>query len=309
MVIEYLSIPTLTVVLYIIEIFSLIYYLILWRDAGSRSALHLSLTTMLMIMVNILGLTYSNTGNQFIWKIYLCGLSSVWPYFAYAVSVFGNPGNSKLKLLVTVIFFMLASTIAAFVFDRDILAFQASAVSLVLSLVYASYALFKLDKTIYGYGRLVGVCVLVAYALIGLLRGVSATFDVTWETHFYFHQTKIQSAYFLISVIFASLMPITIYVLHTEKSADELEKNALQLAEEKRKLEISLHEIKTLRGIIPICMHCKKIRNDDGFWEDVAEYLQNHSYADMSHGLCPDCMKEKYPKVYEKLLSEGKLKA
>lgn len=50
-------------------------------------------------------------------------------------------------------------------------------------------------------------------------------------------------------------------------------------------------EIKTLRGIIPICAQCKKIRTDAGYWQQVEAYIAEHSYAEFSHGLCPDCLK------------------
>jgi len=50
-------------------------------------------------------------------------------------------------------------------------------------------------------------------------------------------------------------------------------------------------EIKTLQGIIPICMYCKKVRDDEGFWHQVESYMSKHSNAQFSHGLCPDCLK------------------
>ena len=61
-------------------------------------------------------------------------------------------------------------------------------------------------------------------------------------------------------------------------------------------LEKAFAEIKILRGIIPICAACKKIRNDDGYWENVADYISKHSEAEFSHGICPDCMKKLYGK-------------
>lgn len=55
-------------------------------------------------------------------------------------------------------------------------------------------------------------------------------------------------------------------------------------------------EIKTLRGIIPICASCKKIRDDEGYWRQVEDYVSEHSEADFSHGLCPDCLAKYLPK-------------
>ena len=59
--------------------------------------------------------------------------------------------------------------------------------------------------------------------------------------------------------------------------------------------ERALSEIKTLRGILPICSQCKKIRDDEGYWTQIETYIQAHSLAEFSHGLCRDCLKELYP--------------
>jgi hypothetical protein len=55
-----------------------------------------------------------------------------------------------------------------------------------------------------------------------------------------------------------------------------------------------LKEVKILRGLLPICSFCKKIRREDNTWVPVEEYLLEHSEADFSHGFCPDCLKEHY---------------
>ncbi len=58
-----------------------------------------------------------------------------------------------------------------------------------------------------------------------------------------------------------------------------------------------MQEIKTLRGLLPICSHCKKIRNDKGYWESIEKYVQEHSEAYFSHGLCFDCIRLLYPDI------------
>ena len=55
-------------------------------------------------------------------------------------------------------------------------------------------------------------------------------------------------------------------------------------------LESMRDQMKILKGLIPICAHCKKIRNDQGFWTQLEAYLAEHSEADFTHGICPDCM-------------------
>lgn len=66
-------------------------------------------------------------------------------------------------------------------------------------------------------------------------------------------------------------------------------------------LEKALAEIKTLQGILPICAACKKIRDDQGYWQQLEVYISGHSAAEFSHGICPACAKELYPTQYAKL--------
>ncbi|MBN2807917.1 MAG: response regulator [Deltaproteobacteria bacterium] len=67
------------------------------------------------------------------------------------------------------------------------------------------------------------------------------------------------------------------------------------LEEKNKELEKALGEIKTLQGILPICMHCKGIRDDDGAWNQLEKYITEHSDAQFSHGICDKCLKEHYP--------------
>nr|MDA3791933.1 hypothetical protein [Desulfobacula sp.] len=62
------------------------------------------------------------------------------------------------------------------------------------------------------------------------------------------------------------------------------------------KLQNSLAEIKTLSGLLPICASCKKIRDDKGYWNQIEGYIQKHSDAQFSHGMCPECSDELYGK-------------
>jgi hypothetical protein len=62
-------------------------------------------------------------------------------------------------------------------------------------------------------------------------------------------------------------------------------------------LENAMKELKILKGIIPICGRCKKIRDPRGVWNNLERYLQNHSDASFTHGLCPDCLKEEEKKA------------
>lgn len=72
-----------------------------------------------------------------------------------------------------------------------------------------------------------------------------------------------------------------------------------RMLEEKEKLIHYLQEarenIKVLSGLLPICASCKKIRDTEGYWEQIEQYIHDNSEADFSHGICPDCMKRLYP--------------
>jgi|GEM_PF-698689 len=78
-----------------------------------------------------------------------------------------------------------------------------------------------------------------------------------------------------------------------ERNTELEEKNRQleQLLEDNRK---SLLEIRILRGILPICGHCKKIRNDEGYWIQLESYIRDHSEAEFTHGVCAECAKEHY---------------
>jgi len=67
------------------------------------------------------------------------------------------------------------------------------------------------------------------------------------------------------------------------------------------KLQASLEKVKLLSGFLPICASCKKIRDDKGYWSQIESYISEHSEAEFSHGLCPDCMKEYYRDLNESL--------
>ena len=72
-----------------------------------------------------------------------------------------------------------------------------------------------------------------------------------------------------------------------------------ELRRSNEELQRALREVKVLRGLIPICASCKKIRNDGGFWQQLEEYIGEHSEAEFSHGLCQPCLKKLYPSVYQ----------
>lgn len=67
-----------------------------------------------------------------------------------------------------------------------------------------------------------------------------------------------------------------------------------------KQLTTALDEVKTLRGFLPICASCKKIRDGDGYWQQVEDYIRIHSEAEFTHGLCHECAESLYPEFYQK---------
>lgn len=77
-------------------------------------------------------------------------------------------------------------------------------------------------------------------------------------------------------------------------AASKIRSLLMKERETTKALRDALSQIKTLRGLIPICASCKKIRDDKGYWNILESYIQEHSEAEFSHGICPDCMEKLY---------------
>jgi hypothetical protein len=82
-----------------------------------------------------------------------------------------------------------------------------------------------------------------------------------------------------------------------EQEMEERKNTEKTLLKERDKLQQMISEIKVLKGFIPICSSCKKIRDDEGYWQKLERYIQERSDAQFSHGICPDCQKKIYPEL------------
>ncbi|HIJ94313.1 MAG TPA: response regulator [Desulfuromonadales bacterium] len=80
--------------------------------------------------------------------------------------------------------------------------------------------------------------------------------------------------------------------LELKLQRDQLCRQRDELAHQKAELEESLRRIRRLEGIISICMYCKKIRSEDKSWQQLEQYVCEHSDAQFSHGICPECFKD-----------------
>lgn len=113
-------------------------------------------------------------------------------------------------------------------------------------------------------------------------------------------------AYLIYVLIILGIVLLTIRwrVSALARSKAELEnlvtRRTLELSKRNKELSDALINIKQLSGLLPICAHCKKIRDDQGYWNQLETYISAHTDADFSHGICPSCAAELYPNYYRK---------
>ena len=68
-----------------------------------------------------------------------------------------------------------------------------------------------------------------------------------------------------------------------------------------RRMIEAMEHIRTLKGLLPICCVCKKIRDDDNYWREVEDYISQHSDAEFTHSICPECVKNRYPEIAQRM--------
>ena len=76
-------------------------------------------------------------------------------------------------------------------------------------------------------------------------------------------------------------------------------KTHIQLSRTMKDLKEALSKVKQLSGLLPICSHCKKVRDDRGYWKQIEVYIDQHSEASFSHSLCPECTRKLYPELQD----------
>lgn len=86
-------------------------------------------------------------------------------------------------------------------------------------------------------------------------------------------------------------------MINSQRLEDELRETERDLRASNIQLGKAIKEKITLSGLLPICSHCKKIRDDKGYWNQLESYIAIHSEADFSHGICPECATKHYPDI------------
>jgi PAS domain S-box-containing protein len=87
-------------------------------------------------------------------------------------------------------------------------------------------------------------------------------------------------------------------LIHNKENLEEMvQDRTVTLEELNVELEDALCKVKTLSGLLPICAACKKIRDDQGYWNQIELFIRDHSFAEFSHGICPECARKLYPEL------------
>jgi hypothetical protein len=144
------------------------------------------------------------------------------------------------------------------------------------------------------------LCCLIA---IGFCTGIlklkySADLLTTGYLHWF--------TYLVSLVFFFSVTYVTVHNYRGTMGAliKEIRRHRDELAKTNEKLLNASKNVKILSGLLPICSFCKKIRNDKGYWSQIELYIKDHSDAEFTHCLCPECMKSQYPDESENVIFE-----
>lgn len=96
-------------------------------------------------------------------------------------------------------------------------------------------------------------------------------------------------------VLIVSVYLMLAFAIYSFRRWRDVQVSRKRLAQKNAELQAAFSEIKRLRGMIPICSSCKNIRDDSGYWHEVAAYISDHSDAEFTHSLCPNCAQKLYP--------------
>jgi hypothetical protein len=133
-------------------------------------------------------------------------------------------------------------------------------------------------------GAVVGGC-----GLFLIFRGFATLLWLRLPSNYY--PNALQEIGFFGSMAVSLLGAFGFIMMNTSRMEHEMEITDGRLKSTLRELEQKINQVKTLSGMLPICASCKKIRDDRGYWNSIEVYLQAHSEAEFSHGICPDCAK------------------
>lgn len=223
---------------------------------------------------------------QFVTIIFANGASAV--YFVlipYGLNLFLKQNPSKRPYVIAMTIFVLLFLYFTYI------DFNVSARIIIIELlkivflIYSAYSIIKYSKKINIKPNKILLYSFAIYSAYSLFRIMYTTTYESSITEF-MSSSNIQAIMFIVKI----LGNISIFVGLIIYNLQRVERDFLD----------STAEVKILQGIIPICMHCKGIRDDQGDWNQLEKYISEHSAAQFSHGICEKCVKIHYPEMADK---------
>jgi hypothetical protein len=148
---------------------------------------------------------------------------------------------------------------------------------------------------------------------------VQPTLMLACRLEFYLLHPAFEALFYLMEERLLDKLPVQDYETHIDKLikicltfsklTPELEllmELIKRLWQSNKALALQCANVRTLSRLIPICLSCKKIRDDKGYWGDVETYISKHTGAEFTHGMCPECLKRYHPKHYQTIYGDTK---
>jgi hypothetical protein len=124
-----------------------------------------------------------------------------------------------------------------------------------------------------------------------------------------FDNSSFHSLFFISVIAYEIWLGLLIMMMNSQRQEEEIKHQQEELVRYVAQLEKTMSEVKVLKGLLPICATCKKIRDDKGYWNQLESYIDKHSEARFTHGICPDCatvMRQEIERMQSQNNSGGK---
>jgi low affinity Fe/Cu permease len=170
--------------------------------------------------------------------------------------------------------------------------------------LYLAFVFFLFDSISYASFMFMFLPAVVAAGLLGRRKGVVVTLALIGVSGFFLVFQNMTEIDVLVKFLAGSALTVILaysvgllrdMYLALMKELRQKEDMKIELERRLSELRKARSHVKTLSGLLPICASCKRIRDDMGYWNQIEEYISQHSEAYFSHGLCPECMEKYYP--------------
>ena len=211
-------------------------------------------------------------------------------------------GSSKLPLWIYVVPLLVAVHAISTFYYFNSGAWRGVVIAVAFSIPHGLTAWLSLRE----YARTKSIFLLVlgletsAATTVALIR---AFFNLTITNFEFLISPNSELAFFIVFIVLELVICFSFIMLNAEWFERDLLLTQFALKSNVQELEKALAEVKTLKGLLPICSNCKKIRDDGNNWVQMEVYVRDRTDADFSHGICPDCLKKLYPEFADSVLN------